>query len=288
MPHESITTNSKQRNKEHAGWEWSKLSRLGGSQYWGWGWGSSSKNSHIHNFKLVTIQKMKFKREPQSLSSCSLVNWTAGGAPNDLQFNLNYVILLHLGNQNRGASSPQGKACRVASWLCLHRAVSEFEWIKLQFVSFLEVTIFLFVFKIVLPCVSFKFHFNNTNEGLIRIKLFPLRSGVPSQIKLEGRVCLRQERVTRGDPGQVWNEAEYLRKHWKLYEECVNLDRLFEFLRDRGYKEHTQRKQKQLCDGCYTFRSCNYMRSWFITVSFHQWNVRGEIHVWPCQRRDCF
>lgn len=108
MPHESITTNSKQRSKEHAGWEQSTDELSGVSQYWEWGWGNSSRNSHIHKFKLVTIQKVKFKREPQTLYSCSLVNWTAGGAPNDLQFNLNYVILSVFGeSEQRGKESTE-------------------------------------------------------------------------------------------------------------------------------------------------------------------------------------
>lgn len=79
-------------NKEHAGWEQSTDELSRGSLHWGWGQVNSSRNSYIHNYKLMTMQKKKFKREPQILYSCSLVNWTAGGSPNDLQFNLNYVI----------------------------------------------------------------------------------------------------------------------------------------------------------------------------------------------------
>jgi len=74
--------------------------------------GNEAEETHqkIHTpiNSLVTIQKMKFKRDPETLYSCSLVNWTAGGAPNDLQFNLNYVILSVFGeSEQRGKESTE-------------------------------------------------------------------------------------------------------------------------------------------------------------------------------------
>lgn len=88
-------------------------------------------------------------------------------------------------NQNRGARSPQRKTCRVAgSLLCFHKSVSYFEEIRLV-TSFFLFKVSIFFQKI--SCVYFKFHFNDTNESLITIKLFPLRAGVPGQIKLEGQ-----------------------------------------------------------------------------------------------------
>lgn len=62
-----------------------------------------------------------------------------------------------------------------------------------------------FFFKIALPCVFFKFHFTDTNEGLIRIKLFPLTSGVPSQIKLEGRVWRGKSHKGKPRAGVEWS-----------------------------------------------------------------------------------
>lgn len=51
---------------------------------------------------------MKFKREPQILYSRSLVHWTAGGSPNDLRFNLNYVILFLLSeSKQKGEESTE-------------------------------------------------------------------------------------------------------------------------------------------------------------------------------------
>lgn len=66
----------------------------------------------------------------------------------------------------------------------MHKAVCEFESITLVIYFFLKIAIFFF--KIAFSRVSFKFHFNDTDEGLITIKLSPLRAGVPGQIWLEG------------------------------------------------------------------------------------------------------
>lgn len=112
-------------NKEHAGWEQSTDELSRGSLYWGWGQVNSSRNWYIHNYKLMTVQKMKFKWEPQIFYSCSLVldSWRLSKWPS-VQPKLCHFFLCSE-NQSRGVRSPQRKTCRVAGSLpCLHKAVS--------------------------------------------------------------------------------------------------------------------------------------------------------------------
>lgn len=52
------------------------------------------QETHTSITGCVTTQKIKFKRQSQTLYSGSLDSWIAGSSPSDLRFNPNYVILL--------------------------------------------------------------------------------------------------------------------------------------------------------------------------------------------------
>lgn len=158
--------------------------------------------------------------------------------------------------------------------------------IKLVIYFFLKISIF---FKIAVSWISFKFHFNDTIKwGFHYNETFPSK-GWSALSNKAGRVSpMEARRRHRGKLGAgvewSWVPKGKLEAPWRLLKSGPPVL----IPKRRGRKEHSERKQKQLFDGCYTFRFCNYMGSRFITVSLHQWNVRGETHVWPHQRRNCF
>lgn len=121
-----------------------------------------------------------------------------------------------------------------------------------------------------------------------------MRVSLKLNLFLEGLECLfrvgkvklmgtRQRHREKPRAGVEWSwvPKEKPEALWRMYKSSLPVL----IPKMGGPQRNPEKKQKQLFDGCYTFRFCNYIGSWFITVSLHQWHVRGETCVAPWEKK---